>query len=176
MGRQTGGIFRTTISVPKGLKNRMDAVAGQVNWSQVAVRAFEEKLAEIAAGKRVKNLEDAIQRLRVSKLRGEDKNWQRGYEAGGAWARGESEADELVRAAEFLAEVTNQPAWDWSSSEACGSAIHVLRAIRAEQDIDHAESAQFWNKVLGEKCPKGNLLYGFVCGASNFWAEIVDKL
>jgi post-segregation antitoxin (ccd killing protein) len=38
---------RTTISVPRDLKDRMDAVGVAVNWSAVACRAFERRVAEI---------------------------------------------------------------------------------------------------------------------------------
>jgi hypothetical protein len=45
------GSHRTTITVPFGLKARMDAVSESVNWSAVAAAAFEAKLAEIAEKK-----------------------------------------------------------------------------------------------------------------------------
>jgi hypothetical protein len=176
MGRQSGNIYRTTVSVPIDLKERMDAVAGQVNWSQVAVRAFEEKLAELAAAKTEKTMGDAIQRLRASKLRGEDEAWTKGYEAGQEWARDEAEAEELDRLATLVGRVQHDRDFDWTSSDAYGIANHVLAEISGEDRIDRRDSEEFWKAALGEKYPQGNILYGFACGASNFWNEIREKL
>jgi hypothetical protein len=74
--------MRTSISVPLALKKRMDAAKEQINWSAIACRAFEEKLAEIASRKRRKTLDDVIQRLRGSKQKEEDEQYKIGYEAG----------------------------------------------------------------------------------------------
>lgn len=46
-GRQTGGIYRLTVSVKTDLNRRMNEFKDEVNWSAVAAAAFEEKLAEI---------------------------------------------------------------------------------------------------------------------------------
>jgi hypothetical protein len=54
------GSFRTTITVPQDLKERMDAVQVDVNWSAVAARAFEEKLVEIASKKEKREMSDFI--------------------------------------------------------------------------------------------------------------------
>lgn len=42
--------YRQIVSIPANLKERMDKVADQVNWSAVAARAFEEKLKELESG------------------------------------------------------------------------------------------------------------------------------
>src|SRR5262245_14260814 len=102
MGRRSGNIYRTTVSIPQDLKARMDAVSEPVNWSQVAVRAFEDKLAEIASRKKEKTMSDAIQRLRASKLKGDDRRYREGHEAGWAWARDVAEAEELRRLTKAL--------------------------------------------------------------------------
>lgn len=39
-----GRTARTSISVPKGLRERMDAVGREMNWSAIAVEAFEAAL------------------------------------------------------------------------------------------------------------------------------------
>jgi hypothetical protein len=182
MGRQTGGIFRTTISVPTDLKERMDAVAGQVNWSAVAVRAFEERLAELAAVKKEKTMGDAIQRLRASKLRADDEGYKNGEQAGRQWAEHSAEADELQRLEKLLDGPAACHEWDWVSSDAYGIANYVLGAIRNEKDgagdpgVDRQESMEFWQEVLDEEYPQGELLHGFVDGAVAFWREVQDKL
>jgi hypothetical protein len=48
--------FRTTITVPAHLKQRMDAVKEEVNWSALAACAFEAKLAEFAKKKEKKKM------------------------------------------------------------------------------------------------------------------------
>lgn len=45
---------RINITLTGDLKERMQAVTEDVNWSAIASRAFELKLAEIAARKQVK--------------------------------------------------------------------------------------------------------------------------
>jgi hypothetical protein len=52
--------FRTTITIPQDLKERMDALEVEVNWSAVAARAFEEKLAEIGSNKERQVMSDFI--------------------------------------------------------------------------------------------------------------------
>ena len=54
---------RTTISIPPDLKARMEAVDEPVNWSALACRAFEQKLAEIIKRKGSSNMNDVINRL-----------------------------------------------------------------------------------------------------------------
>ena len=46
MGKKQPKTVRTTISMPRELKQRMDKVPDEVNWSALACQAFREKLAE----------------------------------------------------------------------------------------------------------------------------------
>ena len=59
---------RTTISIPDDLKKRMDRIKGPVNWSAVAVAAFEQRLVEIAATIRQQHVTEAAQMLKRTKL------------------------------------------------------------------------------------------------------------
>src|SRR5690242_4321225 len=90
---------RTTISVPNDLKARMDACGEPVNWSAVACRAFEEKLAEITRRRGAKSMKEVAMRLRASKRRSETEVYNEGSEAGKDWAMHRAEADELERLA-----------------------------------------------------------------------------
>jgi len=47
MGKKRPNTIRTTISVPRELKGRMDKVKEGVNWSALACQAFQTKLAEL---------------------------------------------------------------------------------------------------------------------------------
>jgi hypothetical protein len=79
MGKKKPGIYRTTISISADLKRRIDKAGEDVNWSAIAARAFESKLADIAAKKEKKNMDDVIQRLRASRtVLGSDEQ-DRGY-------------------------------------------------------------------------------------------------
>lgn len=93
MGKKPG-FFRTTISVPRDVKRRMDAVKEPVNWSGIACRAFGEKLTEIATTKEEKTMADVIQRLRASKP---DAIYQQGQADGRRWASEQAEHDDLLR-------------------------------------------------------------------------------
>src|SRR5262245_47766624 len=113
MGRQSGKTYRTTISIPLDLKARMDAAGEQVNWSAVAARAFEEKLAELASRKSAKErtMADVVQRLRASKLKGQDRRYKAGHDAGERWAKNLASAEELERLADFLDTLDCDPSY-----------------------------------------------------------------
>jgi len=49
------GVTRTNISIPADLKRRMDKVSEGVNWSALACRAFEDKVAEMETRNLSKN-------------------------------------------------------------------------------------------------------------------------
>ena len=86
MVEQRTGVVRTTISIPQDIKDQMDTVKEQANWSAVATGAFEEKLGQIAAQKIEKSMEDVIQRLRASKRETETRYTNEGLKAGKEWA------------------------------------------------------------------------------------------
>src|SRR5438105_13519710 len=100
MGKKPSFV-RTTISLSRDLKKRMDAVKNPPNWSAVAARAFEAELAEIAARKETKDMTDVIQRLLASKLDTENKNYKKGHIAGRRWAENTATAEQLTRLEEF---------------------------------------------------------------------------
>ena len=67
-------------------------------------RAFESKLAEIAARQEGATMEDVVERLRASKQKSDEERQQVGYARGRTWARKEAEAEELelARVVELL--------------------------------------------------------------------------
>jgi hypothetical protein len=86
----------------------MDAVKEPVNWSAVACRAFEDKLAEISIKKEEKGIDDIIQRLRASKP---DLIYQQGQEDGRRWASQQAEYEDLLRLEQLHAR--KRAAGDW---------------------------------------------------------------
>ena len=92
---------RFNITIPDDLKARMKEVREDVNWSTVAAHAFEQKLAEILKRKGPKDMKSAIERLRASKQRLDNEEYEAGFEAGQNWAMESAEAWELTNIAEW---------------------------------------------------------------------------
>jgi hypothetical protein len=178
MSRQSGFIFRTTISISLDLKKRMDAVGESVNWSAVAARAFEDKLAEIANRRKKTAEEEVLERLRSSIRRYKNEDYKRGDEAGRSWAKQHAEVQELENLASFHPK-TQMHFWSWGPEDrddADSAARQVLAAMRPEGRSDRQASKAFWQEVLGKEHPQGALLEGFVEGVLAFWNEVKDKL
>jgi hypothetical protein len=155
---------RTTIYVPDDLKERMDRAnqaTEEVNWSQVACRAFEMKLGELATNKEIRQKQDVIQRLRASKLKSDDSNYKEGLELGRRWAEETAEADDLERL---------------TSGEGWNSADELAEFITGDAD-DH--KAAFWKSVgddLDSLLKSRSFLDGFVQGAAGVWCQVRDEV
>jgi hypothetical protein len=172
---------RTTISVPRHLKEQMEAVAEPVNWSALACRAFEAKLAEIAAKKERKGMDDIVTRLRASKRRVEDEHYQQGDAAGREWVKDLAEADELMCLERWKAAF----GWEWDRfftddfSNAYSEAEQVAFAVWPEHDGDRRMADEFWEQVLGDDISATHhpqFVKGFVEGALALWDEVKDQL
>lgn len=94
---------RINISIPDELKARMDNHPA-VNWSQSASELFLNKINELESTIEVKDMTDAIARLKASKAQFKDNTKKEGYEFGLGWAMKEADYEELSR----LAEATEQ--------------------------------------------------------------------
>lgn len=88
--------IRTNISVPAPLKRRMEKVR-EVNWSAVAVAAFEAKLASIDQEKKGLDMESVRERLKASKEEHESDSFNQGLDDGELWAKETAEYPELKR-------------------------------------------------------------------------------
>ena len=93
--------MRMNVYVPEALSKRMKAVRGEINWSEVAQQAFEQKLGELAATKLIPDMTDTIDRLRASRAKTTNNKTAAGREAGEAWAKSHAEYDQLERLASF---------------------------------------------------------------------------
>jgi hypothetical protein len=171
---------RTTISVPSELKARMDAVDESVNWSAVACQAFELKLAEITKRKGAQNMEQAIQRLKASKRKFEDKRYEEGFELGKTWAMNQAEAEELQRLVNFKSACERDSCgwigffdpdkWDWD--DACSPSERVAFVIGGnDHNGDREYAREFWEEVGLPKqdSAAGQFVRGFVDGALGVW-------
>lgn len=197
---KVSGSFRTTISVPRELKRRMKAVKEDINWSALACRAFEDKLAEIAA-KRGKNaMADVIQRLRASKQRGADALYRQGHEDGRRWASEQAEYDNLVRLEQLYEEKRTGRDWEkffdprlgpdeLTIGECLMMAVCPVLSVKAngetsignlvERDCWRHVCATFWKSIVGDddfKVDSPSYVRGFAEGALALWSEVKDRL
>jgi hypothetical protein len=173
---------RTTISVPRPLKEQMDAVAEPVNWSALACRAFEGKLAELAAKKERKDMQDVITRLRASKQRVDDEQYHAGEQAGREWTEAEADADELQnldrwveRLGHDIETIFADQRWD----NAYTSAEDVAFTVWPEHDGDRGMANAFWEERLGDDtsaAENARFVRGFVDGALDVWHKVKDQL
>jgi len=180
MGRQSGNIFRTTISVPVDLRKRMNAVK-DVNWSAVACRAFESELAEIASRRVKKTMEDLIQRLRASKQESGNEQYKQGDAIGEEWATSVAEAQELGR----LERLRDRAGRDWSQClhgpSAPLSTAEWLYVAMHPEDADRSDAQYFWESAIVDDAWESlvedvSFLDGFVHGALRVWLEVKDQL
>ncbi len=184
---------RTTISVPPDLKARMDAHSEGVNWSAIACRAFETKLAEIiTTNEQDANMQDVIERLRASKLEFEVlKEMETESQIVDARRRGEQWAKEvptcilLHRLSKHFEMLYTLPEVDDMETYA-GSVVlegfgkGVFAAMHREMPEDQVEgkSEIFWMTYLenwsGDIPP--TYIKAFCEGAMDVWDQVKDKL
>lgn len=175
------GFTRTTISLPADLKKRMDKVAEAVNWSAIAARAFEGVLAEHAARKERKNMNDVIQRLRASKQQCDDENYKDGFLVGQEWAKNSAEARELQNLDRVRSSIRDDE-WTFETDEssAYGAWEWLYFQMFPEHDRERVESEGFWAYVLkDEDDPRrfdAGFLRGFAEGALDIWNQVKNQL
>ena len=174
---------RTTISVPLELKARMDKVDEPVNWSAVACRAFEAKLAEIIQRRGTKNMSDVVTRLRTSKNRLSGKRYDQGFADGKTWAAETAEAEQLER----LATVQVKSGNDWGrlfdsgEGNAYGACERLFFMVNPDDKGDRHAAAAFWEVVAGDDHKtlaqdSDGYVRGFSDGALAVWGEVEDQL
>ncbi len=178
------GSFRTTISVPGELKARMGRVKEPVNWSALACSAFEDKLAEIAARKETKVMNDVVERLRAT-LRNESSDaFNEGYEAGTKWAENTATAAELKRLESFQKTMRARSGRDWGEwFRSKGNHLPWLELVKVIQNNKNLRpptgASAFWKTVRGESSQystDGDFLRGFVVGAVDLWTRVQEQL
>ncbi len=177
------GPFRTTISVPTDLKTRMDRVGEPVNWSALACQAFENKLAEIAAGKENKTMADVIERLRASMRDEQGTAFKDGYQTGTEWGEKTATAAELRRLESFQISTKKKSQeywknWFWPQGKHLPW-LALVGVIQDDQNIRPLTGAAFWKALVGEPSPKpisGDFLRGFVEGAVDLWSTVKEQL
>jgi hypothetical protein len=180
-------IHRTTISIPQDLKEQMDAIGDQVNWSAVATSAFQAKVNEIKARKAKKMAKaDVVKRLKSLREAEDQETYNDGKEAGREWAERYAKPRELKRIAEYLEasdrETNSWSWWDvdypgWNHFGATGAFAFAARP-KDKDDRDAADS--FWEEALGEDSAEllkdADFFRGFGDGVAEVWDEVSTEL
>jgi len=172
---------RTTISVPAGLKRRMDAIKEPVNWSAIACRAFEHKLAEIITRRGAKSMNDVIARLRASKEETETVEYQLGHTAGRDWAAKKAKVPELKHLEALWDQLLP---YDWDSwceegdNDAYSLAERIYFTLRPDEGRDRSRAELFWSETVGENYTARDAEFyrGFAKGAIHLWREVSDRV
>ena len=186
MGKKGSSTIRTTVSIPRDLKRRMDKVAEDVNWSALACQAFQEKLAEIAARKEEKTMDDVVERLRASKRKMDSEEYQHGYENGRAWANDTAEAAELERLESLEEGLKNQPVYGWefffdsqahpNSAYSTAEDLYFALQPNDQEDRDRDAAKDFWESAAGDSELSDSYVRGFAEGALQVWRQVKPQL
>jgi len=182
-GKPASNVVRTTISIPRQLKTRMDQAGEELNWSAIACAAFEAKLDEVGRKRRGTSQEGTLERLRASRRRADDADYQAGEAEGVSWVDRVAEVAELRRLEEWRAACGTD--WDDVFAEgddtrpyAAGELLHF--AIRPDERGDRHAARTFWDELLrdGEQgvAPRPSFVRGFAEGALARWQALKDQL
>jgi hypothetical protein len=164
-----GTIHRTTISIPQELKDEMDAVKDQVNWSAVAARAFRSELARIATTRRrTMTKEDVVKRLKAEQEKEGAESKARGKRAGRMWAERHAGPGELRR----LMKLFNASETSFGSMEELHTALHPGDPDDLDTFKEEAVGFQEWDEVNDDL----DFVEGFVDGATDVWDEVENEL
>jgi hypothetical protein len=171
-----------SIYVPINIKAKMDKVKEPVNWSALACRAFEDKLAEIASRKENKTMSDVVQRLRATLRKQKSVDYQVGYGVGRAWAERVADVAELFRLDKLRRECPNEYARDWSKGwqslfdDNVDMRLKIAETIKG-QKLDIAEMRDFWDQTLDDyDTVSGDHVHGFADGALALWDSVKDEV
>lgn len=146
---------KITLSLPDDLKEQMDTVSDDVNWSATAADAFTRKLGEIAQAKDVKDLSDVAARFKAEDLEDEQEDFQRGHEAGYEWAKNFARPKGLRAIRKELDCVTRDTEWS----------AKLLATWAADPDLDYL----FEDKEQDEV---DDFYRGFAYGAIALYDEV----
>jgi hypothetical protein len=168
--------FRISISVPPDAKARMDKFdpVNSVNWSTIAVGAFEQHMAETLKRKGTTTMNEGLERLRASKGKLGVTEFWKGRQAGEAWALRQAEASELANIAEWKASF---PGGEWGGIWEDGDNGRIYADIFARkvdrENIIRPDDAQAWWDEMGyPNMPPAEFVHGFADGAVDVWKKV----
>jgi hypothetical protein len=185
------GVIRTNISIPRDIKARMDKVMSPVNWSAVAVKAFEAKLLELDSEKEGDSMSDWIERMQAADKLDENEDYNAGRAAGTRWAKQKAHPRQLrnlqrsVDGSGGMEEGFSSVAHQAKIKVGPGVGWHVYFGMTGEKVVTTGEriasiareADEFWREVLGNNKHRIESPFygkGFVEGALGVWSMVKD--
>jgi post-segregation antitoxin (ccd killing protein) len=150
---------RINLSIPDNIKAEMDAL--DVNWSEVARAAFDREL-QIRKSIRIENMNDVIERLRISKASAEGLDKASGRKAGQLWAQKHASFRHLRRIGNL----------DLDEGE--GRYASQVDVALGNSGNDWGDS--FWNDGAYAEPPTEEYVEAFVEGATEVWEQVKDQI
>lgn len=156
-----------TISVPPDLRERMDQASNHhtINWSAVAVQAFERQLGDLLQLKKEVDMTDVLKRLQAQDSLDENPLFQQGREAGEEWAKVCAMPYQLRRLGEFVSE-----------SGVGHTSSEIVEAIEALESCDYYDHKNFWEGVFGDNWERlandRDAVAGFADGAYEVYRSV----
>jgi len=180
MGKQKN-IARVNISVPGEVRSRMNQVSKRmpVNWSAVAVEAFESKLQEIEANKKEdREMTQTIERLKALASEEGDDDFAVGRQAGHDWVCNTARPSELRRLARLGVDGLDEIVQASDGNEPFGSAERLALAVLSKDRRNRDDAFGFWGDITDRKVRdlSEDFLRGFVEAAMQTWGEVEDRL
>jgi hypothetical protein len=154
---------RMSISLPRELKARIDAIGNRVNWSRLAQQVWERAAAEPMEGG---TMNEMAQRLKASKAQCEERETALGHRCGKGWA-------EAVASYEDLKAVT-KALETWNNNVPVADNITALLSEEVTEAIAQYYSEQKGQRNLGQPSPE--FAYGFVDGAAEAFDAVAAQL
>jgi hypothetical protein len=183
--KQKPSYARTTITVPRELKQRMKSVRDYVNWSSVARRAFEATLNELSqqqqADEESATMEGVVARLRRLRSEALEDGGSRsaGDAQGRKWAMNVASPEQLNRLEQFRMSLS-EPQWEQLFLTDAGWRELARRIDPATLSPNGrprpGKERALWKGILEEPPEDLAFFQGFAEGAISVWREVRDQL
>jgi hypothetical protein len=167
-----------TITIPVSVKEQMDQIKENVNWSGVAAEAFQRKVVEI----RTRRSKAMTKHKVIERLKSAGEADPMGFEAGHALGRQWAEEKALPR---YLRNLAKDPEAGFAQQydEEDGTPIFRRLCVRLANVMTGECNADFealWTEALGPNgdslADKEDFARGFGAGALEVWEEVKDAL
>jgi hypothetical protein len=173
MKQKRPSFARTTITVPRMLKQRMKREGQLINWSAVATAAFRAKLNEMDQQTETRSLDGVVARLKRPDAEKApcDRALRRGARCGRQWAMIVAEKPQLERLSALRQQHTDEQ-WKELFSQDAGWR-KVARAI----DPDVKQPKRTWRRILQDRRDPPNQFYAaFAASALDVWEQVKDRV
>jgi len=157
---------RVNVSVPDEMKERMDALADRVNWSEAARAAFEREITA-ASMPDDPDIDQVVERLRKSKADSWQANLKKAREEGREWAKKRASYNQLKEVVRL--KFTGRGYWK--------------QFDEATFEEESGDWGGYFSDRYGERpgeepvpMPPDEFVEAFVEGARDVWHEVADKI